>query len=333
MVIKMKREIIDKIIKASGIQPGELVLLHFWGEREEEDVLEAFVEAVIAAGASPLELRESRTRNQKRFAVARETCFNEKYFSILEKVDTVLDIFVYQPVVLGARLEDAQMELYRRYMGELFGALANAPRFLQIRIPTEANAMESELEPKEFIKRMEEAYDIDYNQLKARCEAKINQLKETDQITLVTGENHKLTVCYQNRIWNVDAGEGDMPCGEIYIAPQEKLTEGEVFFEKLYVEDTGVFENVLLTVKEGVVIHSSNPDMDAFLQGLGENEKVVCELGFGMNEHVTDLCGYTVLDEKMNDTFHIAIGANVMFGGENQANLHMDFVGKAKIQK
>lgn len=33
-----------------------------------------------------------------------------------------------------------------------------------------------------------------------------------------------------------------------------------------------------------------------------------CELGFGMNPNVTDLCGYTILDEKMCDTFHIAVG-------------------------
>ena len=62
---------------------------------------------------------------------------------------------------------------------------------------------------------------------------------------------------------------------------------------------------------------------------ISEQDRTVCELGFGMNEQVNDLCGYTVLDEKMQDTFHIAIGSNVMFGGKNQANLHMDFVGKA----
>lgn len=49
----MNRQTINKIVKASGIQEGELVLLHFWGEQEQEDVLEEFAEAVVAAGASP----------------------------------------------------------------------------------------------------------------------------------------------------------------------------------------------------------------------------------------------------------------------------------------
>ena len=35
------------------------------------------------------------------------------------------------------------------------------------------------------------------------------------------------------------------------------------------------------------------------------------------NPNVTELCGYTPLDEKMYGTFHIAVGANNMFGGTN----------------
>ena len=51
-----------------------------------------------------------------------------------------------------------------------------------------------------------------------------------------------------------------------------------------------------------------------------------------MNPNVTDLCGYTVLDEKMVGTFHIAVGANQMFGGENEASDHVDFVGTGILE-
>lgn len=44
-----------------------------------------------------------------------------------------------------------------------------------------------------------------------------------------------------------------------------------------------------------------------------------------------DLCGYAALDEKMAGTFHIAIGANKMFGGTNAASIHIDFVGFGEI--
>ncbi len=51
-----------------------------------------------------------------------------------------------------------------------------------------------------------------------------------------------------------------------------------------------------------------------------------------MNPNVTDLCGYTLLDEKMAGTFHIAVGANTMFGGENRATDHGDFVGRGEVE-
>lgn len=328
----MNRETIYKIVKASGIAPGELVLLHFWGETEQEDVLETFAEAVMAAGAAPLELRESRKRNQRRFAQAKETCFTEKYFSLYEKADAVFDIFVYQPVVLGAKLEDAQMDLYRKYVQGLFGAFMQAKRFLQIRIPTAENALETDMDPAEYIRRMDNAYDIDYDMLKKECGKRKAELKETTGIVLTTGEGHQLSIAYKDREWHVDAGDGDLPCGEVYVAPIEQQTRGEVWFEKLYLEDAGVFEDVVLSVEDGVVVRSSHPQVNAFLEGLEVCDRTVCELGFGMNPNVRDLCGCTVLDEKMHDTFHIAIGANVMFGGKNQASIHMDFVGKAKAE-
>ncbi|MBU5473730.1 hypothetical protein [Roseburia sp. MSJ-14] len=81
----MNRQIINKIVKASGIQEGEMVLLHFWGEQEQEDVLEEFAETVVAAGASPLELRQSRGRNQKLFAQATERSFGKNIFLFLKR--------------------------------------------------------------------------------------------------------------------------------------------------------------------------------------------------------------------------------------------------------
>ena len=51
-----------------------------------------------------------------------------------------------------------------------------------------------------------------------------------------------------------------------------------------------------------------------------------------MNPNIHSLCGYTLLDEKMAGTFHIAIGANTMFGGKNEASNHIDLVGNGQIE-
>ena len=44
----MNQTLINKIVKASGVQPDSLVLLHFWGEDANIGILHAFSTAVAA---------------------------------------------------------------------------------------------------------------------------------------------------------------------------------------------------------------------------------------------------------------------------------------------
>lgn len=99
----MTRETIAKIVKASGVSTGELILIHFWGENADK--------TVAALGASPVVLQQARSVNREIFAGAKESCFDERYFGLFSKFDAVLDVFACQPIVLGYELEDAQMEL------------------------------------------------------------------------------------------------------------------------------------------------------------------------------------------------------------------------------
>lgn len=50
----MNNETIAKIVKASGVSAGEMILVHFWGEDADKDIGNRFVAAVAALGASPV---------------------------------------------------------------------------------------------------------------------------------------------------------------------------------------------------------------------------------------------------------------------------------------
>jgi leucyl aminopeptidase (aminopeptidase T) len=207
-----------------------------------------------------------------------------------------------------------------------------AKRFSQIHIPTKSNADELGLEPSEYIYRMECAYDIDYEKMLNICNQAIKRVEPYEKIVLCSGEDCKLFFDLSKRKWLVDAGEGDLPCGEIYIAPNEDKTKGTVFFEQLFVENVGKYFEIKLYVEDGKVVGSNNEEITSYIQSLPIENTVVCELGFGMNPNVFNLCGYTVLDEKMANSFHIAIGANRMFGGNNVASVHLDFVGTGNFK-
>ena len=326
----MDRKTISKIVKATRVSPGEIILVHFWGEDTEKEIANNFMAAVAEMGAAPVLLQQSRSVNRDIFLTAKESCYGEQYFDLFTKFDAVLDVFAYRPVILGYEIEKGKFELYRKYMAHLFSKLMACKRFTQIRIPTAANAEESDLVPQDYIRRMESAYDIDYAAVDEACRQAKNRFEGVGQVLLRTGEGHELSFDLTGRAWHIDAGDGDLPCGEIYIAPVEDKTQGTVYFETFYLDGVK-YEHVLLHIKDGRIIASSQPEVTAFFENQSQENSVVCELGFGMNPHVTDLCGYTVLDEKMCGTFHIAVGANTMFGGTNDASDHRDFVGHGTI--
>ena len=327
----MKFETISGIVKASGVSEGELILVHFWGEDTDKEIANRFVAAVAAAGASPMLLQQSRTVNRDLFSSAKAGCFDEKYFELFSKFDAVLDVFAYRPVILGAEIEEKQMNLYRRYISTLFGRLMGCRRFTQIRIPTEANARESDLDPEDYIRRMDRAYDIDYDRLAEACRRELEQFSGAEKVEVSTSEGCTLQLELAGREWITDAGDGDMPCGEIYIAPVEDRTVGSVFFETLWFDGVK-YPDVTLEIVNGEITGCSNEKLAKRFEEMPRENRTVCELGLGMNPNVEDLCGYTVLDEKMAGTFHIAIGANTMFGGTNEASDHIDLVGRGKIE-
>ena len=281
----MKSETVSKIVKASGVSSGELVLVHFWGEDADKEIANSFVASVAALGATPLLLQQSRSINQEIFSS----------------------------------------------ISQIFYKLMKCRRFTQIRVPTEANAAESNLDPQDYVQRMNKAYDIDYEAVHIACKRETERFAGVIQVAVHTGADCMLYLDLTGRVWHIDAGDGDLPCGEIYIAPVENKTNGNVFFKAFYLDDVK-YSNVTLQILNGEISGSSHTEIAKHFAELPKENRIVCELGLGMNPNVTDLCGYTVLDEKMAGTFHIAVGANNMFGGENEASDHIDFVGCGKIE-
>ena len=210
----MDRKTISKIVKASGISSGELILVHFWGEDADKEIANNFMAAVAEIGATPVLLQQSRSVNRDIFLAAKESCYEEKYFDLFSSFDAVLDVFAYRPVILGYEIDNDKFELYRRYMAQLFSKLMTCRRFTQIRIPTEANAEESGLNPQDYIQRMERAYDIDYPAVYEACRQAKDRFEGAGKVLLRTGEDCELSFELTGRAWHIDAGDGDLPCGE-----------------------------------------------------------------------------------------------------------------------
>ena len=329
----MKTEIYRKIVKAAGIVPGDLVLIQYWMEESfSEDI--GFLQAEIAAaGATPVMVVQKLSISQLINENVTPTTYGDKFFKLYEDADVVIDLMDRPVGVLAKPLDPERMGILGAYMGRLFGTCSTKKKMLQLRVPTATMAEKEGLSFEDFRARMEAAVDVDYDAINAECEKFIAEHEKYKGITIKTGEGrYSLELSFENRNWNIDAGDGDIPCGEVNVAPVEKLTNGDVYFEKIYLPNPEnpreklSFDKVVLTIRDGVVTNTSNEELDKAFTEYGPENSTVCELGFGMNPGVTSLCGCAVLDEKMIGTFHLGIGDNTMFGGENEADFHNDLI-------
>lgn len=335
----MKRDTYCGIIKAAGIEKGDFVLIQYWmNDAFSEDI--GYLQAELAAaGATVMLVVQNIKLSQLLNENVTENTYNDRYFKLYEDADVVID-FMERPIgVLSRPLEPEKMGLLGQYMGRLFQICSGKKKILQLRVPTAQMAKADGMEPEEYKVRVEAAMDIDYQLLNEECCNFKAQVEKNSGVEIVTKDGEcSLEMSFEGRKWLVDAGDGDLPCGEVYIAPVESSVNGSVFFKTIYLPSQEIrgeclrFDDVKLTINQGLITDTDNEKLKAYLSELEEKERTVCELGFGMNPGVTSLCGCELLDEKMTGTFHIGIGNNVMFGGNNEAEEHNDLIGTGEYK-
>lgn len=127
-----------------------------------------------------------------------------------------------------------------------------------------------------------------------------------------------------------DAGKfSNMPAGEASIAPEVLKSQGTL------VVDSGMGilpqerEPLTISIKNGRAVRISGKRsakrLSRYLTGFGKMSRMVAEFGIGTNRSAK-LCGFTLEDEKVLGTAHIALGNNVSFGGDNDVPVHVDGV-------
>ena len=147
----------------------------------------------------------------------------------------------------------------------------------------------------------------------------------------------------------IELGElgGNLPAGEVFFPPQEKLGNGRLFCP-LTIDrfSDKIIKNVDLTFKDGkleidkVSADTNLEDLVAsfkYCEDLDKKSDVpeirtynVAELGIGCNPEITKAIGYILTDEKINGSVHLAFGFNKSFGGTSKSQMHWDFVTAPK---
>ncbi|MFW6449364.1 MAG: aminopeptidase [Halobacteriota archaeon] len=124
----------------------------------------------------------------------------------------------------------------------------------------------------------------------------------------------------------------NLPSGEVFTAPY--ATEGVVVFDVPMMVHGEPVRDVRLTFESGEVVDIEAEVGQSVIEGIVETDegaRRLGELGIGMNRAIDRITNITLLDEKMGDTVHLALGRAYdacLPEGEsgNQSAVHVDLI-------
>lgn len=181
---------------------------------------------------------------------------------------------------------------------------------------------------------MKRTLSADYNKIAERSLKLIKLLSGTKVATVKTPAGTDITLSIDGRTWEPDTGLyhkpgefGNLPAGEVYIAPLEGTANGVIIVDGAMAGVGVVKKPIKLAVKDGFVTEISGDksakDLEKIIEPFGKPARNIAELGIGTNDRAK-IIGNVLEDEKVMGTVHMAIGDNKSMGGNVSVQSHLD---------
>jgi leucyl aminopeptidase (aminopeptidase T) len=171
----------------------------------------------------------------------------------------------------------------------------------------------------------------DYNQVAALTN-KVNSIVEkAKKAKITTPSGTDLTMSIENRTPMPDTGLyhkphdwGNLPAGEVCLAPVEGTTNGILVIDSM---GSVVTQPLKVTIVNGWAKKFEGPNanqLESILKKADKNAYNIGELGIGTNSKAR-ITGNVLEDEKVLGTVHIALGDNTSYtGGHTKSKIHED---------
>lgn len=275
---------------ASGAEPPECLWRAVMGD--------AIVDTLTAEGILPLLLRKEAGENQ----------LDRAKDVVLAGRDAVAK------VVVALANNSTSHTRFRALVNAAGGRYASLPNF----------------DPDMFFTSMR----VDWQQMAQRTRRLADEVNRAREITVETPNGTRMRFGKIGRQAEGDDGLltapgsfGNLPAGEVYLAPLEGTSDGEMVIE--YAPTRKLASPLRLIVEKGNVVEivGDEPYREKLEKKFAENAKNrnIAELGIGTNDRATR--PDNILEaEKILGTIHVALGDNSGFGGTVQTPFHEDYV-------
>lgn len=208
--------------------------------------------------------------------------------------------------------------------------------------PTQEDARALKIPFKKLSKIFWDSMKTDYLKIYEYNKKLINKLKGKNKIRIF-GDRTDLTFSVKGREFINACGIVDketmgylnLPDGEVFTAPVENSTNGEIYFDLPCMWHYGKqVEGVWFKFKKGRVtdydIEKGEKNFEDVIKNASGDKDRIAEFAIGTNPRAKITGGMIIVDEKVRGTIHIAIGRNKHFGGKNDSTIHWDFFKNMK---
>jgi leucyl aminopeptidase (aminopeptidase T) len=184
------------------------------------------------------------------------------------------------------------------------------------------------------ISMLEGSMNVDWKTLAIRTEKIAKEVNRAEFVEAKTLNGSFISFSKKGRKAGSDTGIlkkpgsfGNLPAGEVYIAPIEGTSSGRLIIE--WAPTRRLASPIILTIRDGVVVNIEGEDsyVEYLRDKLDERKENsnIAEFGIGTNNRASRLDNI-LESEKILGTIHIALGDNSSFGGKVKTPFHQDFV-------
>jgi len=225
-----------------------------------------------------------------------------------------------------------KLQLTMRAMGPVVALLENKRWNITLH-PTPSLAQDAKMSYEAYCDFVYSAILRDWPKMASEMKVLSDRMAGAKEVHVV-GKDTDISFSIEGRKPIIDAGEKNLPGGEVYTSPVDSTVNGRIYFD-LPVNYRGAeITGARLAFKNGDVVESSAEQGAEILKGMlsvDEGAKRLGELGIGMNRGIDRFTNSILFDEKMGDTIHMAVGrAFEEGGGTNTSAIHIDMIKSMK---
>ncbi len=325
-----------------AVQPGQTVLVQ--GDILTEPLMQAVLVKVLQAGGHPLTRVALSRSDELTFRYASDEQLRhipEPIKLIYETYDAIIGVSGDQNTKALSQVDPAKLVLKRQAQADLFKLFAERAakgelKWVGTLYPTHAHAQDAEMSLGDYedfvfgacLPDMDDP--VGYWRRFSQWQQKLVDWLADKQKVRVIGPETDLSLNIAGRTFVNCDGKNNMPDGEVFTGPVEDSVEGQVRFSYPAVYASREIEGVRLWFEKGRVVKATADKNEAFLLktlDTDEGSRYVGEFAIGTNKGITRFTRETLFDEKINGTFHMALGLGYPeSGSKNESAIHWDMV-------